>query len=96
MPPVSRLGDKCTGHAGWPARPNDTASPNVFANSIPVHRQGDHWIIHCDPSPSCHDSTLAAGSSTVFINNKQCSRIGDPVECGSKIAEGSNNVFAGG
>jgi len=95
MPPVSRLGDKCTGHAGWPARANDSASTTVFVNNKGVHCKGDHWVTHCDPNNSCHDSTLASGSSKVFINNKQCSRIGDPVACGSKIAQGSGNVFAG-
>lgn len=96
MPGVARLGDKCTGHGGWPARVNDSASPNVFVNGIAVHRQGDHWVVHCDPNPSCHDSTLASGSGTVFVNGKQCGRIGDPVACGSTIAAGSGNVFAGG
>jgi len=95
MPGVTRLGDKCTGHGGWPARANDSASPNVFVNGIAVHREGDHWVTHCDPNPSCHDSTLASGSGTVFINGKQCGRIGDPVACGSKVAQGSGNVFAG-
>jgi uncharacterized Zn-binding protein involved in type VI secretion len=95
MPPVSRLGDKCTGHAGWPARANDSASPDVFVNGKAVHRKGDHWVTHCDPNNSCHDSTLQSGSSKVFINGKDCGRIGDPVACGSVIAEGSSNVFAG-
>ena len=96
MPAVTRKGDKCTGHGGWPARVNDTASPDVFVNSIAVHREGDHWVKHCNAKPSCHDSTLASGSSTVFINSKQCGRVGDPVACGSKVAAGSSNVFAGG
>ncbi len=90
MPPVTRLGDICTGHDSCPPRPNDQASPNVFTNNIPTHRQGDHWTVHCS-----HDSVLASGSGTVFVNNKQVSRIGDPVACGSAVAEGSSNVFAG-
>jgi uncharacterized Zn-binding protein involved in type VI secretion len=32
----------------------------------------------------------------VFVNGKQLGRIGDPVACGSAIASGSGNVFAGG
>lgn len=94
MPAVSRLGDTCTGHGCFPPRPNDEASSNVFVNDIAVHRQSDHWVTHCCGS-SCHDSNLAAGSATVYINNLQCSRIGDPVACGSAIAVGSGNVFAG-
>jgi uncharacterized Zn-binding protein involved in type VI secretion len=95
MPAVTRLGDKCSGHGGWPARVNDSASGDVFVNNIGVHRQDDHWVVHCDPHPVCHDSTLQSGSGTVFVNNKQCGRVGDPVACGSVVAEGSSNVFAG-
>ena len=89
--PCARLNDLCTGHGNCPPRPNDQGSPNVFINNLPAHRQTDHWTVHCD-----HDSNLAAGSSTVYTNNLQQGRIGDPVACGSSVAEGSPNVFAGG
>lgn len=45
---------------------------------------------------SCHGSTMASGSSTVFVNGKPLSRIGDQVACGSSSAQGSPDVFAGG
>lgn len=96
MPAVTRLGDQCTGHGAWPPRPSSSASPNVFVNGIAAHREGDGWAVHCDPLPSCHASVLAAGSSTVYVNGKQLGRIGDPVACGSSVATGSGNVFAGG
>ena len=97
MPAVSRLGDQCTGHGCWPPRPSTGASPNVFVNGIAVHRQGDAWAAHTCPSiPETHASNLAAGSATVFANGKQLARIGDPVACGSAVAQGSGNVFAGG
>lgn len=95
MPAVTRLGDHCTGHGCWPSRPCISASPNVYVNHIPVHRQGDKWATHCC-GPSCHDGVLASGSSSVYVNGKQVARIGDPVSCGSKVQEGSPNVFAGG
>ncbi len=95
MPAVHRLGDVCTGHGCFGSRPNNQASPNVFINGIPAHRQGDSWSSHCC-GPPCHGSTLAAGSSTVFVNSLQLARIGDPVACGSACASGSGNVFAGG
>ncbi|MCX7999773.1 MAG: hypothetical protein N3A69_12625 [Leptospiraceae bacterium] len=47
MPEVVRLVDKSCGHGCWPPRPNDEGSPNVFVNSRPVHRLGDHWETHC-------------------------------------------------
>ena len=97
MPAVTRLGDVCTGHGCWPSRPSNGASPNVFADNIPVHRQSDGWAVHCcPPIPLCHCSVLAAGSRTVFANVLQLGRIGDPVACGSSVASGSGTVFAGG
>lgn len=94
MPAVARLNDMCTGHSCYPGRKNDSASGNVFVNNKGVHRQSDHWMTHCC-GKQCHDSTLSSGSGTVFVNNKQCGRVGDPVACGSAIAQGSSNVFSG-
>lgn len=96
MPAVVRKGDICTGHGGWPPRKNDEGSSNVFVNGIECHRQTDHWITHCNSQPSCHDSQLANGSPNVFVNNLAMARVGDPVACGSKTAQGSSNVFCNG
>lgn len=95
MPAVHRKGDSGTGHGCFPPRTNNQGSSDVFCNGIPVHRQGDSWNVHCCGIP-CHGGSLAAGSSTVFANNKDLGRIGDPVSCGSAAANGSGNVFAGG
>lgn len=94
--PVTRLGDTCTGHGSWPPRPSVEASGNVFVNGIGAHRKNDGWAVHCNSDPQCHDSVLAEGSGTVFVNGKALGRIGDPVACGSAVAKGSSNVFAGG
>lgn len=97
MPAVTRLGDACTGHGCWPPRPSAAASPDVFVNGIAAHRQGDAWAAHtCPTIPETHASVLAAGSSSVYVNGKQLGRIGDPVACGSAVAAGSADVFAGG
>ena len=96
MPQVTRKGDLCTGHADFPSRPSTQGSPNVFVNGIPAHREGDSWAVHCNSQPVCHGGVLAKGSSTVFVNGHQLGRIGDPVSCGSSVATGSGNVFAGG
>ena len=96
MPAVTRRGDACTGHGCWPPRPSTGGSPDVFANGIAVHRQGDPWAAHtCPAIPQTHASVLAAGSATVFANGRQLGRIGDPVACGSSVAAGSQDVFAG-
>jgi uncharacterized Zn-binding protein involved in type VI secretion len=94
MPSITRLGDQCTGHGCFPPRPNVAASSDVFVNGIGAHRVGDGWATHCC-GPSCHNSTAAAGSSTVFVNGRALMRIGDSIGCGSLVAQGSGNVFAG-
>lgn len=91
---IARLGDMSSGHGPFPPRPNIQASPNVFANMIPVHRESDQWAVHCGPK-SCHPGVLAKGSSTVFANGLGVGRIADKINCGDVIASGSPNVFAG-
>lgn len=94
MPQIVRLGDKCGGHGGFPPRPSISASPNVFANGVPVVRKSDSWASHCDPD-TCHTGTSVTFSGTVFANGLNVCRIGDSVDCGSTMVEGSPNVFAG-
>ena len=100
MPAVTRKGDICTGHECFPPRNSTSGSPNVFVNGIPAHREGDSWATHTCTHPKVphgsHESTLASGSSTVYVNGRQLGRNGDPVACGSSVASGSGNVFAGG
>jgi uncharacterized Zn-binding protein involved in type VI secretion len=100
--PVTRLGDKTTGHGPYKPRPATGASPDVFANGIAINRVDDGWAPHGsspayngDPHPGEGSHTTSAGSGTVFANGKAIARIGDPVE-GDTIAAGSPNVFAGG
>ena len=96
MPPQSRKPDVCTGHGCFPARPPASWSGNVFVNGLEALRQADAYQAHgcavCVP----HGGTVAAGSGSVYINDRQAARIGDPVDCGSAIAVGSPNVIVGG
>lgn len=97
MPAVTRKADMGTGHGCWVPRPNAEGSPDVYVNGIPLHRQGDAWLPHTCPSiPNTHAGNLASGSSTVYCNGMQVGRIGDPVDCGSFVAQGSPDVYAGG
>ena len=100
MPAVTRQGDSCTGHECFPPRSSTSGSPNVYVNGKPAHRQGDGWNPHTCTHPKVphgtHGGSLSAGSATVYCNGKQLGRIGDPVSCGSSVASGSPNVFAGG
>lgn len=96
MPGVTLLSDVCTGHDCFSTRVNDTASADVFVEGRGIHRQTDHWSTHCCPNHGCHDSILAIGSTSVFVNGLGCGRIGDMIECGSMVSTGSATVFAGG
>lgn len=91
MPAVARLTDVCTGHGSCAPRPSVTGSNDVFVNGLAAHRLSDGWAMHCT-----HTSVLAGGSQTVYANGLELGRIGDPVACGSLVATGSPNVFAGG
>lgn len=94
MAGVVRLGDICSGHAGFNPRANISASSNVFVNSIQVHRQGDSWPLHTDGNTQ-HPGNTVGGSSTVFVNGVPVARTGDAISCGSTCQGSSNNVNAG-
>ena len=96
MPAVTRIGDADVAHCSGMTRA--VGSPNVFANNIPVSRQGDVNTVHLLPGDPCpaHSAPIAAGSGTVKVNNKGCGRIGDGLSGCTAVAAGSPNVFAGG
>lgn len=96
MPGVTRLGDACTGHGAFPPRNNIEASANVIVNGKGAVRKGDAWDTHCNGVPVCHGGVAASGSGTVKVNGRDLIRIDDPVDCGSSVAGGSGDVFAGG
>jgi len=73
-------------------------SGNVFVNGIAVSRQSDVNTGHLLPGGrSCpsHAAPIATGSTTVFINNLGCGRVGDAIAGCTSVAAGSSNVFAG-
>lgn len=94
MPSVTRIGDADIPHCSGMVRA--VGSGNVFANGIPISRQGDVNTVHKLPGSPCpsHAVSIGSGSSTVYVNNKQCGRVGDPT-C-TAVSAGSPNVFAGG
>lgn len=95
MPAVTRIGDNCTGHGCFPPRPSIAGSGNVFVNGIAVHRQGDGWNGHGCAVCLPHGGSLEVGSTEVFVNALGMGRVGDGISCGSTVAAGSGNVFAG-
>ena len=98
MPAVTRAGDADVTHCTGMVRAGK--SSDVFANGIGVSRQDDNNTSHLLPPniPPCpgHSAPITTGSTTVFVNNKGCGRIGDAITGCTSVADGSSNVFAGG
>ena len=95
MPAVTRIGDADIAHCSGMVRA--AGSGNVFVNNKPVSRQSDVNTVHLLPGSPCpsHTAPIASGSSTVFVNNLGCGRIGDALSGCTSVAAGSPNVFAG-
>ena len=95
MPAITRKGDADVPHCSGMVR--DAHSPDVYANGIPISRQGDVNTGHLLPPAPCpsHAAPIAVGSTTVFINGKGCGRIGDAISGCTSVAEGSGDCFAG-
>lgn len=96
MPAVTRKGDADIPHCSGMVR--DQHSPNVFANNIPISREGDNNTSHLLPPVPCpgHAAPITKGSGTVKVNNLGCGRVGDAITGCTSVAAGSPNVFAGG
>ena len=96
MPAITRKGDADVTHCSTPFR--EDASEKVFDNNIGVSRQGDKNTVHVLPGLPCpsHQQVITTGSTTVFVNNVGCGRIGDCITACTSVAEGSSNTFAGG
>jgi uncharacterized Zn-binding protein involved in type VI secretion len=82
-------------HCSTPRRSD--LSPNVFVNGIGISRQSDNNTPHLLPGAPCptHAAPIAVGSTTVFINNLGCGRIGDGITACTSVATGSSDSFAG-
>jgi len=98
MPGVARLGDADTGHPCYGGRPSNAANGTVTANGKLIMGVGcSGWPSHCC-GPACHGSSVAQGSSTVFVEGCPVARVGDPLDCSSIdfCDEHSGDVNAGG
>ena len=99
MTQVSRVGDTVSVHECGVVPSAAVGSGDVYTNNIRTHRQGDVNTSHpyAPPIAGCptHATALSSGSSSVYVNNKQIARNGDPYGCGIALTQGSGNVFAG-
>ena len=100
MPAICRQTDTTTGHAeshGPRGFQDSAGSSNVFANGIKVIRSNIIDLLVDAHTSTLNDEYVSSGSSTVFVNGKAVSRVGDTISCGGGTMDtGSPDVFAGG
>jgi len=88
---VTLRGHNCTGHGCFPPRASSQGEPRFTVGGTPVHLQSHSWSPHgCADCPP-HGGQLASGAKRFTVGGKQLGRIGDPVSCGSNVAQGINN-----
>ncbi len=98
MPAVSRIGDMSTGHGGFPptAMITTPVAKTYFNGKFPgvVDEQckfAAHSLVN-----TVHNSDIrypSSGASKTYIEGKLAARIGDNLNDGDAIAEGSPNSF---
>ncbi len=59
-------------------------------------RLGDTYVPHGCSKCIPHVGSISSGSSSVYVNGRKASRVGDSVSCGGVHLTGSPNVFIGG
>ena len=108
MPAISRhLRDKAkTGHPCTKKAPVIATQFTVFANGIPMNRQGDELkphtiLVPCKtkdgkPALCCkvHGASVKGGSRSVLAQGVPVARAGDRADLGACTS--TSNVFAGG
>jgi uncharacterized Zn-binding protein involved in type VI secretion len=98
MPAVSTIGDKSTGHGCFaPTALITTPVAKTYFNGklAAVVDSNCKFAAH-----SCgittHNSDIripSSGASKTYIEGKKAARIGDSIQCGDAIAQGSSNSF---
>lgn len=93
--PVARLNDTCGGHHGFHPTKIISGSSNVIANNLPVARQGDEVLKHKRPNSPYHNRHISGCSTVTIVNSRGVARIGDAIDCGGLVVQGSGNVGKG-
>lgn len=93
MPAATRVGDKCTGHDSCPAVPLIEGYSHVLVNGKPIGVVDCAYQNHGCTGHATHTPHIAEGAPNVFVNGKAVARVGDRVDCGGTVAEGSSNVI---
>lgn len=70
-----------------------TGSPDVFFNNMPASRV---QLDAAQCSKHKGKQQIITGSNFFFINNMPAARVGDKIDCGAVIVEGSPDIIIGG
>lgn len=95
MPPITRIGDKSTGHDACPPVPATSGERMFTVSGSPVVRVEDSYAPHGCPSHTAHSGVLAGGAPHMSTGGKPVGRIGDPVSCGGSVAQGEGTFTVG-
>lgn len=98
MPAVARQGDLSTGHGCFPPTACTSASTSkTFVDGLLVQTVTSTFLSHrC--GKTTHPSSIrktTTGSSKVIIEGRAAIRIGDPIQCGDTVGQGSSTTFIG-
>lgn len=98
MPAVSRIGDRSTGHGCFPpTNLIETPVAKTFFNGklAGVVSTNCKFAAHvCGRITHIPDIRVpSSGASKTYIEGNLAARIGDNIQCGDAIAEGSANSF---
>lgn len=95
MPAASRKGDLTAGHGCFPPTVITGSCSTVFINGILASVLGSSVAKHRCGKTVHSNRNVSSGSGSVFIENIATTRIGDSVNCGDTIGQGSENVIFG-
>ena len=102
MPAIALEGQLSTGHGCWPPTPCiGPYSSTVRINGKRVQLKGvSMYESHtCNkvthPSQNRHVIADPEKEDTIFIEGIAAAMIGDLIECGDRVAKGSDDVFGG-
>jgi uncharacterized Zn-binding protein involved in type VI secretion len=100
MPAASRIRDLSTGHEGFP--PTAVISTPVTKTRIngKLAAVVDAELVKHSRGKTVHfpsrNRKISQGSSKVNIEGKPAARIGDSIDCGDTMGQGSSNTYIGG
>jgi uncharacterized Zn-binding protein involved in type VI secretion len=96
MPDVSTRVDLCRGHDACAPRPFAEHSPNVFAETFEVTREGDSFRSHGCPDHPPHGAVVTYGWQNVLVNGRPITVIGSSVSClSAEVGTGRPSVLVG-